>query len=88
MDAQDAVDLGREAIIMTLLISSPLLLAGMAVGLVIGLLQAITQVQEQTISFVPKLVAMVVVLALTLPWLIAQMVDYSQDLINNIPGSL
>lgn len=88
MDAQDAVDLGREAIMVTLVVSSPLLLAGMAVGLLIGLLQAITQVQEQTVSFVPKLVAMVVVLALTLPWLIAQMVDYSQDLINNIPGSL
>ena len=88
MDAQDAVDLGRDAIMMTLLISSPLLVAGMVVGLLIGLLQAITQVQEQTVSFVPKLVAMVLVLAFTLPWLIGQMVEYSQDLINNIPGTL
>ena len=88
MDAQDAVDLGRDAIMMTLLISSPLLVAGMAVGLLIGLLQAITQVQEQTVSFVPKLVAMVLALAFTLPWLIGQMVEYSQDLINNIPGTL
>ena len=73
---------------MTLLLGSPVLLAGMVVGLVIGLLQALTQIQEQTVSFVPKIVAMVAVLGLTLPWLIAQMVRYSSDLITSIPGRL
>jgi flagellar biosynthetic protein FliQ len=88
MNAQDAVDLGREAVRMTLLLGSPVLVAGMVVGLLIGLLQALTQVQEQTVAFVPKIMAMVAVLGLTLPWLIAQMVQYSTDLISSIPGRL
>jgi flagellar biosynthesis protein FliQ len=88
MDAQAAVDLGREAMNMTMLIGSPVLVAGMLVGLVIGLLQAITQIQEQTVAFVPKLVVMVLVLSLSLPWLINQMVQYSEDLITQIPANL
>jgi len=85
MDAAEAVDLGRQAIYMALLISSPVLLAGMFVALVIGLLQAITQVQDQTVSFVPKIVAMVLVFSLTLPWLVVQLVQYSSELIGGIP---
>ena len=88
MDPQDAIDLGREAIAMTLLIGSPVLLAGMLVGLVIGLLQAITQIQEQTVAFVPKLVAMVLVLSLALPWLISQLVEYTHELFTRIPDML
>lgn len=88
MDAQDAIELAREAMVITLLISSPVLLAGMLVGLIIGLLQALTQIQEQTVAFVPKLVVMVLVLSLTLPWLITQMVQYSQDLFASIPENL
>ena len=70
---------------MAILIGSPVLLAGMAVGLVVGLLQALTQIQEQTIAFVPKIVAMVAVLSLTLPWLITQILHYASDLITTIP---
>ena len=88
MDAQDAVDLGRQAIVVTLLIGSPVLLAGMVVGLIIGLLQAVTQIQEQTIAFVPKLVVMVLAIALLAPWLINQMVQYSHDLLASIPSKL
>lgn len=88
MDAQDAIDLGRQALLTMLLISSPLLIAGMLVGLVIGLAQAVTQIQEQTVAFVPKLVAMVVVFLLALPWLVTQMVQYSEELISNIPNTL
>ena len=88
MDAQEAVDLSREAMRVTMLVGAPVLLAGMAVGLVVGLLQAITQIQEQTVSFVPKLIVMVLVLSFTLPWLINQMVQYSHDLITNIPSML
>ena len=57
-------------------------------GLIIGLLQVLTQIQEQTVAFVPKLLVMVLVLSLTLPWLITQMVQYSQDLITAIPENL
>jgi len=88
MNPQDAVDLGREAVNISLVLGAPILLSGMLVGLAVGLLQAMTQVQEQTVSFVPKLVAMVLVLSLTLPWLIHQMVQYSHDLITNIPNTL
>jgi flagellar biosynthesis protein FliQ len=88
MDAHDVITLAREAIMTALWISAPVLIVGMVVGLVIGLLQALTQVQEQTIAFVPKLFAMIVVLSLTLPWLITQLVDYSRELIENIPHSL
>ena len=86
MDSQTVIDIGREAIWNMLLIGAPVLVAGMAVGLLIGLLQALTQIQEQTVVFVPKLVAMVLVLSLALPWLIARMVQYSTDLIAGIPG--
>lgn len=85
MNPQDAIDLGREAIITSLLIGAPVLLVGVVVGLVIGLFQAVTQVQDQTISFVPKIIAMVGALALCLPWLVQRMVEYSQELIENIP---
>lgn len=81
-----AIQLGREAVWITLLISAPVLLAGMVVGLVIGLLQALTQIQEQTVAFVPKIVVMILVMSLTLPWLISQMLQYSTDLIAGIPG--
>jgi flagellar biosynthetic protein FliQ len=86
MEAQQAIDLGRQAIMISLWIGAPVLLAGMLVGLIIGLLQALTQVQDQTVSFVPKVLAMVLVLGLCLPWLIQQMVEYSQTLYQNIPS--
>ncbi|MFH1265316.1 MAG: flagellar biosynthesis protein FliQ [Planctomycetota bacterium] len=88
MEPNDAIQLGREAVWTALLIGSPVLLAGMTVGLVIGLLQALTQIQEQTISFVPKIAAMVLALSFTLPWLIALMVRYSSELITAIPDRL
>jgi flagellar biosynthesis protein FliQ len=88
MDTQDVIDLGREAIRISLLIGSPMLLAALVVGLVVGLLQALTQIQEQTVAFVPKFVATLIVLSLALPWLIARMVQYSSDLISSIPARL
>lgn len=88
MNPQDAVDLGRQAASMALMMGGPVLLSALGVGLVVGLLQAATQVQEQTVSFVPKLVAVVLVLSLMLPWLIDQMVQYSHDVITNIPQTL
>jgi flagellar biosynthetic protein FliQ len=86
MDSQTAIDLGREALWTALLVGSPVLVAGMIVGLVIGLFQAITQIQEQSVAFVPKIIVMVLVLSATLPWLIARMVQYTSELIGGIPG--
>jgi flagellar biosynthesis protein FliQ len=88
MDTQSAIDIGREALWTALVIGSPVLVAGMIVGLVIGLFQALTQVQEQSVVFVPKIVVMLLVLSVSLPWLISQMVQYTAELIGNIPGKL
>lgn len=86
MDAQIAVDLGREAMWTALLIASPVLLAGLVVGLAIGLLQTLTQIQEQSVAFVPKIVAMFIVLSISLPWLLTRIVQYTNELIGGIPG--
>ncbi len=88
MNPDVAVDMGREAVNMALMIGAPVVVAGLIVGFVVGLLQAVTQVQEQAVSFVPKLVVMVLVLSLALPWLVSEMVQYSRDLITNIPNTL
>ena len=88
MTPEGAIDIGREAIMVMLVTSAPVLVTGLIVGLVVGLFQAVTQIQEQAISVVPKIVATVIVLSLLLPWLINQMVQYSQDLIRGIPGTL
>ncbi|MAV36874.1 MAG: flagellar biosynthetic protein FliQ [Planctomycetaceae bacterium] len=85
MDPQQAIDLGREAMSTALLVSAPLLLVGIAAGLIIGLLQALTQIQDQTLSFVPKILAMLVAFAIGLPWIVQRMVEYSGALISNIP---
>ena len=85
MEPQQAIDLGREAMSMALLVSAPVLLVGIGTGLLIGLLQALTQIQDQTLSFVPKILAMLTAPAIGLPWLIQRMVEYSGTLISNIP---
>ena len=88
MDTQQTIDIGREAMMMALVLGMPVLLAGLAVAVLVGLLQALTQIQDQTISFISKLVAMVVALGLCLPWLVERMVQYSQTLITNIPQTI
>ena len=85
MEPQQAIDLGREAMSMALLVSAPVLLVGIGTGPLIGLLQALTQIQDQTLSFVPKILAMLTAFAIGLPWLIQRMVEYSGTLISNIP---
>lgn len=88
MEAQTAVDLTREALVIATLIAAPVLVAGTVVGLIIGLLQALTQIQEQTVAFVPKLLAMIVVLGLSLPWVLGRLIEYSEHLILNIPNTM
>lgn len=88
MDASQAIEIGREAIMTGLIIVAPILLIGILVALGVGLLQAVTQVQDQTISFVPKIIAMVAALAFCLPWLIERLVEYSRLLITNIPATI
>jgi flagellar biosynthetic protein FliQ len=88
MEPQDAIELGRQAIAVTLMLAAPVLIAGMMTGLLVGLLQALTQIQEQTVAFVPKIIAMVLAIGFALPWLISELVGYSRDLFTNIPNML
>ena len=88
MTPDSAVELTRAAIFLALIISTPPLVASMLIGLIISMLQAVTQIQAQTISFVPKLVVMLLALLLTLPWTIQQWTEYTTVLFENIPLSL
>jgi flagellar biosynthetic protein FliQ len=86
MDTTTVVELGSQALWMTLLVSAPLLLVALGVGLVIGIVQAATSVNEATLSFIPKLVAMSVTLAVVGGWQIATLVDYMRALFLRIPA--
>ena len=88
MNPETAVELGREAVLAALVVGLPVMLVAVVVGLVISVGQAVTQLQEQTLSFVPKIVAMFVVLVVLAPWLIDQMTDYSIELYTGIPDRL
>jgi flagellar biosynthetic protein FliQ len=80
------VGIMAETIRVALMISAPVLLVGLVVGVVISLLQAITQVQEMTLVFVPKIVACLVVLVAALPWMINLLVSFTHQLFSNIPN--
>jgi flagellar biosynthetic protein FliQ len=80
------VTIGREALEMTLMLAAPLLLTALAVGLIVGIFQAATSINEMTLSFIPKLLAMAAVLAITGPWMIRNLVEYTRGLIESIPG--
>jgi flagellar biosynthetic protein FliQ len=79
------MEIGRQAIEVTLIISAPILLTALIVGLIISIFQAATQINESTLQFVPKLVAMFVVLILLGPWMLQYMIDYIQRLFGSIP---
>ncbi|MBK7646619.1 MAG: flagellar biosynthesis protein FliQ [Betaproteobacteria bacterium] len=79
------MEIGRQAIEVTLLISAPMLLTALIVGLIVSIFQAATQLNESTLQFVPKLVAMFVVLLLAGPWILQYLIDYIQRLFGSIP---
>ena len=79
------IDLGRQAIEVTLMVSAPLFLAALVTGLVISIFQAATQINEMTLSFVPKLIAIFVTLVLAGPWMITLLTDFMRRLFENIP---
>lgn len=84
MSPDDVIDIGREALTITVLLSAPLLIAALVTGLVVGLFQAATQINEQTLSFIPKLLSMVIVLVATGPWLLQVILDYTSNLITDV----
>ena len=85
MNPDTIVELGKQALTVTVQISAPLLLVPLVVGLVVAVFQAATQINEMTLSFVPKLIAMGVVMLLAGSWMLQMLVDYTRNLIRNIP---
>ena len=85
MDSSDVITLGQEALMVAALIAGPLLLGILVVGVVIGLVQAATSVQEMTLSFIPKLIVLVLLLFLIGNWQISVLVEHFQNLLMNIP---
>jgi len=79
------VDIAKDAIEITLYLSLPILGVGLIVGLLVSLFQAVTQIQEATLTFVPKIVATFLSLLFLLPWMLAKMMTYTEQLISNIP---
>jgi flagellar biosynthesis protein FliQ len=88
MSHQLVIDLCREAILTALTISAPLLLIALGVGLLVSVIQSVTQIQEQTLTFVPKLVLVGVAFIVGLPWLLQVLVKYTTKLFHSIPAAV
>jgi flagellar biosynthetic protein FliQ len=88
MNAQMVLTMGQEALWMLLLVSAPVLCMVLVVGLIVSVFQAVTQINEATLAFVPKLIAAVAVLTLAGPWMLSMLVEYIQRTIESIPASL
>jgi flagellar biosynthetic protein FliQ len=88
MNAQMVLTMGQEALLMLLMVSAPLLGVVLVVGLLVSLFQAVTQINEATLAFVPKLIAAMAVLAIAGPWMLSMLVDYIRRTIEAIPAAV
>jgi len=86
MNPAQVTALAQDAIMVTLLLSAPLLIVGMIVGIIIALFQATTQIQEMTLTFVPKIFAVMLTLLFSASWMMIKLVDYTTHLFNSLPG--
>ena len=86
MDAQQVFTYGQQGLHLLLMVSAPILLTVLSVGLLVSIFQAATQLHEATLTFVPKVLAAVVVLGMTGPWMISSIVDYLQRTLQTIPN--
>ncbi len=82
MELESNIELVRTALIITLKIAAPIVMAGVLVGLVVSLLQSVTSIQDQTLAFVPKIVTMVVVAAVLVAWIAQRLVEYAAELLD------
>jgi flagellar biosynthetic protein FliQ len=85
MDQDTVVNLTTQAMDLAMKVGGPLLLAGLVVGLIVSVFQAVTQIQEQSLSFIPKIVVTAVVLIVAGPWMLNQLLTYTEDLFRSIP---
>ena len=86
MTPESVMTMGRQAVEVMLMISSPLLLVALGVGLIVSIFQAATQINEMTLSFIPKLVGIFVTLVLAGPWILSVILDYMRQMLTGIPG--
>lgn len=86
MTPESVMTLGRQAMEVTLMIAAPMLLVALAVGLLVSIFQAATQINEMTLSFIPKLVGIFVALVVAGPWMLSVMLDYMRQMFASIPG--
>ncbi|QBE64837.1 flagellar biosynthesis protein FliQ [Pseudoduganella lutea] len=86
MTPETVMTMGRHAMEVTLMVAAPLLLVALGIGLVVSIFQAATQINESTLSFIPKLVGVFVALVVAGPWMISVMTDYMREIFGNIPG--
>ena len=86
MTPKTVMGIGQHALVVTLMIAAPLLLTALAVGLLVGVLQAATQINEMTLSFIPKLLALATVLVVAGPWMLRTLIDYTRHLIESLPS--
>ncbi len=85
MTPETVMTLGRQALELTLMVAAPMLLTALFIGLLISIFQAATQINEMTLSFIPKLICMFGVLIIAGPWMVSMMLDYIQSLYSSIP---
>jgi flagellar biosynthetic protein FliQ len=88
MDAQQVFTLGQQGLMVLLTVSAPMLIVVLVVGLLVSIFQAATQISEATLSFVPKIVAAVAVMALLGPWMMTTLVEYLRETLQSIPGAV
>ena len=88
MDATQVFTVGQQGLYMLLLVSAPILLSVLAIGLVVSIFQAATQIHEATLSFVPKVIGAVAVLAIAGPWMLTTLVEYLQRTLQSIPSAV
>jgi len=81
----EAIELGREALMLTLTVSLPVLLTALGVGLIVAVLQAATQLQEHTLSFVPKIAAVLAAAAIAAPWMTERVLDFARRMFGSLP---
>ncbi len=86
MDPQQVLTIGRDGLLVLLSVCAPVLMVVLAVGLVVSIIQAATQIHEATLSFVPKLLAAFATLGLAGPWMLSTLVDYIQQVLQSIPS--
>jgi flagellar biosynthetic protein FliQ len=82
------MEFGQHALYVAMLVAAPLLLTALAVGLLIGVIQAATQINEMTLSFIPKLIAMALVALITGPWMLRVLVQFTRQLIESLPSAV